>query len=407
MRHDPLERLRRANPVPADVPAPAIEPLLQRLDGHPPSVPTPARSRVIGHATALVGATVAVAVAVLAVVLIGRGHGDRVSPQVPTTRPGAGGLRALRAEFGVLRRRQNAADLSRQLPAGVPAIRSLTRLAVALPNGDRVYITVHRLVLGRGHATYALDTWLVALGTKRVDQYVAGTPLLVVPWQAALGPKYVTWLSLVPDAVKAVRWTFDGGFVVRPVVEGNVAVARVGRALGAEVPTVAWLGTGNRLLTVVSRVGSNASALAGNGVFGYRFGTPAGDVIARFRALLGSPGQSYTAAPGACNIDHTASWGALVVYFRHDRFVGYQYGSLGTGRARPAPFGAQGLAVGEKVSKAAREFGNAFTLSAAQGGSWSLRTGHGRLFGYASQPGPDGKIATIDAGSVGCPALTP
>lgn len=69
-----LERLRRANSVPDDLPAPPLEPLLDRLEATPAR---PAARRLAG----VVGLSLAVAVVVLVagVVFVIAGHGHRAT----------------------------------------------------------------------------------------------------------------------------------------------------------------------------------------------------------------------------------------------------------------------------------------------------------------------------------------
>jgi hypothetical protein len=52
--------------------------------------------------------------------------------------------------------------------------------------------------------------------------------------------------------------------------------------------------------------------------------------------------------------------------------------------------------------RARQLYGSAFKVSAGQGGSWSADG----LRGYLTSP-QNGRIATIDAGNVGCAALSP
>ena len=73
MNDDAIERLRRENPFPETLPAPAIGPLLSRL-GDRGSGSRPRRHLALGRVLAAAGVAMAVAVAVLAVVLVGRGH---------------------------------------------------------------------------------------------------------------------------------------------------------------------------------------------------------------------------------------------------------------------------------------------------------------------------------------------
>lgn len=73
MNDNTLERLRRENPFPQTLPAPPIEPLLGRL-GDRGSGSQPRRRLAFGRVLGAAGVALAVAVAVLAVILVGRGH---------------------------------------------------------------------------------------------------------------------------------------------------------------------------------------------------------------------------------------------------------------------------------------------------------------------------------------------
>jgi hypothetical protein len=72
---------------------------------------------------------------------------------------------------------------------------------------------------------------------------------------------------------------------------------------------------------------------------------------------------------------------------------------------------AAGLRIGATLAQAQQIYGSAFQTSLAQGGSWSVSTTGGELIGYLSaepnEPGTAPTIASIEAGSVGCPAMTP
>jgi hypothetical protein len=85
----------------------------------------------------------------------------------------------------------------------------------------------------------------------------------------------------------------------------------------------------------------------------------------------------------------------LRLFFGHGRVVGYEYSGSFLATTR-------GLRVGDTTARARQLYGPAFEVSAAQGGSWSA----GGLRGYLTAP-RGGRIATIDAGNVGCAALSP
>ena len=72
---------------------------------------------------------------------------------------------------------------------------------------------------------------------------------------------------------------------------------------------------------------------------------------------------------------------------------------------------AQGLRVGDTLAQAQQLYGSELTTSFAQGGSWSAVTSNGKLNGFLSEepnqtPSPP-TIMSIEAGAVGCPAMTP
>jgi hypothetical protein len=139
------------------------------------------------------------------------------------------------------------------------------------------------------------------------------------------------------------------------------------------------------------------------------FGDGPSTVARVLDGLLGlAPSRPYHAA-SICSVDHEIQWTGLTAFFEHARFVGYAYWTL-RAAGEPILATAKGLRVGDTFAGAKQIYGRLFQTSAAQGGSWAVRTPQGRLYGYATGPpigGPQTKIASIDAGYVGCPALTP
>ena len=73
----------------------------------------------------------------------------------------------------------------------------------------------------------------------------------------------------------------------------------------------------------------------------------------------------------------------------------------------------RGLRIGDTLARGRQLYGRAFTMSPAQGGTWGVRTAGGRIDGYAWGAPKDGAVspqsvvATVDAGDVGCPAVSP
>jgi hypothetical protein len=150
--------------------------------------------------------------------------------------------------------------------------------------------------------------------------------------------------------------------------------------------------------------------LNGNGIGQARFGERPRSVVHQVHAVLGEnpTRRRFNEGRNVCGIDGEIDWPGLAAYFHHHRFVGYSYGPKITGGGVSELATARNLRVGETVKEARRLYGSAFKVSAAQGGSFSVRTPHGLIDGFLSDvTNPKGKVLTIEAGNVGCPALTP
>lgn len=154
-------------------------------------------------------------------------------------------------------------------------------------------------------------------------------------------------------------------------------------------------------------------ALGGDGIDDAGFGRRPSAVTRLLDGLLDrTPSHSYHPY-NVCQVDHAIQWPGLSAFFEHDRFVGYAYASTAAAASaagEPVLATARGLRVGDTLTRARQLYGRAFQTSAAQGGSWAVHTPEGRLYGYMTGPpieGPDIKTASIDAGYVGCPAVTP
>ena len=168
--------------------------------------------------------------------------------------------------------------------------------------------------------------------------------------------------------------------------------------------------------------------LDGGGISTLRFGASAARAQALLLPLLGRPASRHRYRLD-CGVDGVITWsprgllGPLALYFGHGRLVGYQYGDASSQRQRwrPVQIGAPlalattgGLELGDSMAQARRLYGPRFRVSAAQGGSWSVHTVGGRMDGYVLIDPNTGRVvssrdrvATIDAGTVGCPALSP
>jgi hypothetical protein len=174
--------------------------------------------------------------------------------------------------------------------------------------------------------------------------------------------------------------------------------------------------------------------LRGDGLGEVRFGATRQQVVAVLRPRLGRP--TALRLVGNCGVDQTVYWPIALtrhgdpkrdeivsVDLAHGRFVGYQVGGkfLGVRKAPPihtfrvtaarSLTTARGLALNDRLRRARHLYGRRLHLSNAQGGSWSVRTAHGLLDGFAAVTrfpiGLNALVVTIDAGHVGCAAATP
>jgi hypothetical protein len=149
--------------------------------------------------------------------------------------------------------------------------------------------------------------------------------------------------------------------------------------------------------------------LRGDGIRQAGFGENPATATRRLDALLGrSPGWTYSVVH-ACHIDHTTGWPGLIIFFQSRRFVGYTFETPKHPGHEPTLATLKGLRVGNTLARGRELYGPAFHWSPEQGGSWSVGTVDGRLIGFASglPIGSRSTVFTIEAGDVGCPAMTP
>jgi hypothetical protein len=207
---------------------------------------------------------------------------------------------------------------------------------------------------------------------------------------------------------------------------GRYAAAGVGVAI---VVGVLVLALGPRPSRASQPVSSThrvvRDVLRAGGIGSVRFGASPTVARAAVDSLLGQDGRPYAVGHASCGIDHAIKWSdqwtasgepALTLYFGRSAFVGYQFGDPpGSSVLRSPPGGwslatARGLRVDNTLEQGRKLYGPAFAISTAQGGSWSVRVHRGLLRGYASGVPGHGtvtRVATIDAGDVGCPAVSP
>jgi len=320
-------------------------------------------------------------------------------------------------------------------------------------------IAAHLNAFGTPHVTSPMSGFL--------SELVVGDRIAVQPVSAG-GPDGELDVELVPDGVAEVRWTATctGGVpcaspyrpggpihtvITVPVVR-DLAAARLGRTPAGRGPVTAvtWLDSNGNMIAHFQRVGDHTTVslatvralthhpTAGSGLeldaraLGpLRFGTP----IARARELLdprlGSPRIVNTSGSNAkrttCGVSEELIWAltgsatnsprnqTLELFVRRGRLVGYQDGAGSpaalSGHPRLALQTDRGLTVGDTLTRGRALYGRSFHVSEAQDGSWSVGPMlHHRLIGYSTQRRAgtlNGRILSIDAGSTGCPALSP
>jgi hypothetical protein len=376
------------------------------------------------------GVLVALAVAGVGIALVG---GHRTAPTEPASAtPPA--LHKLLSHYAVLRRPQTAADRSWQLvwrgqgTAPIQLIPRYTRLAGTLPGGQRIFLTVGRVVgpeLGMRVGSYYMRTWVVRSRRTVIRQatlYVAaGAAVLagprgalssgLMPAPQPVGPHSTVWVMIIPDRFHSVAMTFPGQSNLM-FASGNVAAARVPYPSSIRPEKIAWYNRHGRIVMTLTETRPRAiRVLFGNGVAGARFG----ERLAKAQALLTmrlGPATGRFAKGGACGIADTVSWGELTAFFKHGRFIGYAYGSQSARPPSPPILAtARGLRLGQTVAEARRLYGRAFQTSEAQGGDWLLTTAAGKLDGFlntrSGRVGPHSTIASIQAGPSICAALSP
>lgn len=171
------------------------------------------------------------------------------------------------------------------------------------------------------------------------------------------------------------------------VIASAIALTTLGGAQGAPATT------------------GRPAILFGNAIGNVHFGRSDSWAVSNLSELLGAPTQPRPGRlSGDCNVDAFIAWPKTTAYFDDGEFVGYA-----TTNTRFAT--AKGLRVGDTVAIARRLYGSELRLSGEQDGAWFAKTPSGKVDGFLTgepyPPAPVARIATIDAGSVGCPAMSP
>jgi hypothetical protein len=147
--------------------------------------------------------------------------------------------------------------------------------------------------------------------------------------------------------------------------------------------------------------------LSGDGIGHATFGESPKTVTRQIGQLLHQhPAKPYHPV-AACQIDHVIRWAGLDAFFHLGQFVGYAYGVAFQDRPHAAVLATyKGLRVGSPLQLGQRLYGAAFHYSHGRA-IWSVRTPQGKIKGFDSGPNPQAPLISIEAGDIGCPAMTP
>lgn len=161
--------------------------------------------------------------------------------------------------------------------------------------------------------------------------------------------------------------------------------------------------------SALSAASPKTLVVSGDGLSVVALGARENLAMTRVTTFLGAPTTALESAPslGNCGVDASASWHALTLYFDTEKLVGV---ALGPG-AIPSGVTSKGLRLGDALRRAERLYGRSLRTSTNQGGAWFVTSASGTIDGFLApsngRPTPTSWIMTIDAGVVGCPAMSP
>ena len=149
--------------------------------------------------------------------------------------------------------------------------------------------------------------------------------------------------------------------------------------------------------------------LLGNAVGAVRFATSKAKATDELSAMFGSLKTTDLKAIGWCGLTSQSTGLDVLFNFGRGKFVGYEVGNAsGKTAGQPDVATASGLRLGGTIAQAEKIYGRQFSTSAAQGGSWKVKTPTGPLVGLLVGPpmtGSTDQIDMIGAGDFGCAAM--
>jgi hypothetical protein len=376
----------------------------------------------------------------------------------------------LLANFAVLRRPQQSLDHSwhPNCDCGHAArqLGNLTRFVQSIGHRSyRIYFDVEQFISpGQDNlpaGSFELNVDAVARnGNVSSSSFGPNTQFTVWPFS----PYPNLWVSVVPDGVASVTWTFTcsraqalarfgmcskaGSQTVQAPVINNLAARQVTvlggcrrmvgpprspHCPGARATTVVWRAADGQLVATFPGFGNLPAppfvkggrgrgplrTLRSTGVGGATIGQGWQSAENLITQTLG-PAADRDVAVRNCGIQHETVWTSpavadpVAVFERNGRFAGYTYGApvnqIGLVQGPGAVLEtARGLTIGQTIAQASRLYGRLPTTARHGVGTWST-TGPGTSLSGLVLPTiyplrrvtGSNPIATIDAGNIGC-----
>lgn len=376
----------------------------------------------------------------------------------------------LLANFAVLRRPQNALDRSWRpdcdCAGAARQLGNLTRFVRSIDRGKyRIFFDVEQFIapgqdnLPAGSFELNVDA-VERNGNVSSSSFGPNTQFTVGPFD----PYPNLWISVVPDGVASVTWTFTcsreqtrarvspcsrvGSQRVTAPVINNLAARQVTilggcrrmvgprsfrRCPAADATSVTWRAAGGRVLANFPGFGNlpappfvkggrgnrSLRTLRTTGVGGARIGQDWRSAEDEITHTLGAAADRDVAVQD-CAVRHETVWTSpavadpLTIFERNGRFAGYTYGApvdqIGLVRGPGAVLRtARGLTIGQTITEASRLYGRLPTTANHGIGTWSTTGPGSRLSGLVlptiyplKHVTGSNPIATIGAGNTGC-----
>jgi hypothetical protein len=177
---------------------------------------------------------------------------------------------------------------------------------------------------------------------------------------------------------------------------------------------VALFGSSSAAIASAATSPRRTVVLTSDSVGSVRFGESEQKAVSALRKMIGATeGGVQSGGKPNCTVDASLFWNNFSVFFFKGRFVGYETGNDLTLKPEPTFNGKtpEGLLVGDTLAKARLLYPDHLTMGGENGGVYAITTATGTIRGYLSleiySPPNKIKIASISAGSVGCPAASP